>query len=91
MKSTILSTSTYIEINLQPEDKSLLLYLAASLIDDPTTLADLRNGRRRWIRFTHQTIFYLVGELSYQFNSGKNVAQLEVLDELIGALEIYLK
>lgn len=77
----------YIEVDLDSDQKKIILELAAIYIDDDFTKADLNNGRRKWIRFRSYGISSIIGELSYHFNRCKNAYKFELLDELIGHLE----
>ena len=41
-----------VEVDLTKEEKASILELAEFVICDDNTKADLRNGRKKWIRFT---------------------------------------
>ena len=77
----------YIEVDLDSNEKEIILKLASFCIDDEYTKMDLNNGRKKWIRFRLYAISFIIGELSYHFNRCKNAYNLELLDELIGHLE----
>ncbi len=80
----------YIEIDLQPDEKRLILELASFFVRDELTQADLKNGRKKWIRFRQHAISEIVGELSYHCNRSRSVYQSELLDALIGHIEASL-
>ena len=77
----------YIAIDLQPDEKILVLELASYFVRDEVTQADLKNGRKKWIRFRQHAISEIVGELSYHCNRSKSTYQAELLDALIGHIE----
>lgn len=79
-------TAEFIEVNLDADAKGLILELAGFLCDE-TSLADLKNGRKKWIRFKPHVLPEVIGELSYHFNHSKRGALLDFLDELIEHLE----
>lgn len=80
----------YIEVDLYQEQKKLILKLATMFVQDEVTQADLKNGRKKWIRIRKYAISEIAGELSYYFNRNKNAGQSEFLDELIEHLESIL-
>ena len=83
-----MSTADFAQVDLQADEKKIILKLAAYCIMDEATLSDLNNARKKWIRFRPAAISDLIGELSYYFNRSRSAAQSELLDELIGHLEI---
>ncbi len=82
------STAEFVEVDLHAEEKKLILDLAGFLVVDEVTQADLKNGRKKWIRFRPHVISELIGELSYHYNRCKSAYKSELLDELIGHLEV---
>ncbi len=82
------SSVEFIEVDLEAGEKKLILELGGFWVMDETTQADLRNGRKKWIRFRADVVSELIGELSYHCNRCRNVYQLELLDELICHLEV---
>lgn len=76
-----------IAIDLHPDEKKLILDLAGFWVTDETSLADLRNPRKKWIRFNPSVVSELIGELSYHYNRCRNAARSELLDALISHLE----
>jgi len=77
----------FIEVDLHADEKKLILELADLWVRDETTQADLRNGRKKWIRFRRDVFSEVIGELSYHCNRCRNAYQLERLDTLIDHLE----
>jgi hypothetical protein len=80
----------FIEVDLRADEKKLILELADFWVTDETTQADLKNGRKKWIRFRPHVVSEVIGELSYHCNRCRNAYQLERLDTLIDHLEITL-
>lgn len=78
----------YVEVDLNSDEKKIILKLASFFINDEVTQADLTNVRKKWIRFRPNEISSIIGELSYHFNRCKNNNMFNMLDELIGHLEI---
>lgn len=78
-----------ISIDLDPEQKALVLEYASMLLYKLETKEDLNNKRKKWIRFDQQTLTDVIGELSYHFNRCKDDYKFYVLDELISHLENY--
>ena len=76
-----------VEVDLTKEEKAAILELAEFVICDDNTKADLRNGRKKWIRFTSYGLTQVIGELSYNFNRCDDDNLFNFLDELIGHLE----
>lgn len=76
-----------IAIDLHPDEKKLILDLAGFWVTNETSLADLRNPRKKWIRFNPSVVSELIGELSYHYNRCRNAARSELLDALISHLE----
>ncbi|MEF8727180.1 MAG: hypothetical protein V5B34_03030 [Accumulibacter sp.] len=76
-----------IEVDLRGDGKKLILDLAGLWVSDETTQADLRNRRKKSIRFRRDVFSELIGELSYHCNRCRNAYQLERLDTLIDHLE----
>ena len=77
----------FIEIDLHGDEKKLILDLACFWVTDETSLADLRNPRKKWIRFNPLVVSEVIGELSYHYNRCRNAARSELLDALISHLE----
>jgi hypothetical protein len=77
----------YVEVDLNSDEKKIILKLASFFINDELTQADLTNVRKKWIRFRPNEISCIIGELSYHFNRCKNNYTFNMLDELIGHLE----
>jgi len=77
----------FIEIDLHADEKKLILDLAGFWVTDETSLADLRNPRKKWIRFNPLVVSEVIGELSYHYNRCRNAARSERLDALISHLE----
>lgn len=84
------STAEFVEVDLHAEEKKLILELAGFLVVDEVTQADLKNGRKKWIRFRPYVISELIGELSYHYNRSRSAYKSELLDALIGHLEVAL-
>lgn len=78
----------YVEVDLNSDEKKIILELASFNINDEFTQTDLANIRKKWIRFRPNEISSIIGELSYHFNRCKNNNIYNILDELIGHLEI---
>lgn len=81
----------FIEVDLNSTEKRLIMELASFYVFNEITLSDLKNGRKKWIRFNAYTITDVIGELSYHFNRCNNMRKSEILDELICHLEFYEK
>ncbi|MBO3706900.1 MAG: hypothetical protein J5X21_10920 [Candidatus Accumulibacter sp.] len=81
------SNSEFIEIDLHADEKKLILDLAGLWVTDATTQADLRNRRKKWIRFRRDVFSEVIGELSYHCNRCSNAYHLARLDALIDHLE----
>jgi hypothetical protein len=77
----------FIDVDLHADEKKLILELAGFWVTDETTQADLKNGRKKWIRFKPDVVSEVIGELSYHYNRCKSAAKSELLDALIGHLE----
>ena len=84
------SSDEFIEVDLHTHEKKLILELAGFWVTDETSLADLRNPRKKWIRFNPFVVSELIGELSYHYNRCRNAYKSELLDELISHLEVTL-
>ena len=80
----------FIEVDLEADEKKLILELGGFWVMDETTQADLKNGRKKWIRLRAHVLSELIGELSYHYNRCRNARKAERLDELICHLEIAL-
>lgn len=81
-------TTSYIQVDLAPEEKAAILKYADFFLDE-TTKADLLNKRKKWIRFTKYVLSEVIGELSYHCNLCKDDCMLGLLEELICHLEYY--
>ncbi|MCF8168570.1 MAG: hypothetical protein K9J77_08170 [Rhodoferax sp.] len=77
----------FIEVDLQADEKKLILEVAEFWVTDETSLADLKNSRKKWVRFTPFELPQLIGELSYLCNRCKSAAKAEFLDGLASHLE----
>jgi hypothetical protein len=77
----------FIEVDLHADEKKLILELAGLWVTDEITQADLRNPRKKWIRFRRDVFSEVIGELSYHCNRCRNAARSELLDALISHLE----
>lgn len=84
------SKAEYIEVDLRVYQKKLVLAHAGFLLEDETTQADLKNGRKKWIRFRPDVISDVISELTYHFNRCNSDDKSELLDELISHLEFAL-
>ncbi len=81
----------YVHVDLDKEQKSIILDKASFYIFDDETKTDLNNKRKKWIKFKRTTITDIIGELSYYYNRSKNEFESMLLDELICHLESYEK
>lgn len=81
------TTAEFIEVDLHADEKELVLELAGFFVVDEVTKADLKNGRKKWIRFKPHVVSEVIGELSYHYNRCKSAAKSELLDALISHLE----
>lgn len=77
----------FILVDLDKEQKLIILDKASFFIFDEETKIDLNNKRKKWIQFKKSTITDIIGELSYYYNRSKNEYESMVLDELICHLE----
>lgn len=83
-------TTELMDVDLAGYQKKLILELAGFFVTDEITLDDLKNSRKKWIRFKPQVVSDVIGELSYRYNRCKSTNQSEILDELISHLEFTL-
>lgn len=83
-------TIEFIEVDLNNEEKQVILEHADFFVTEELTKKDLLNKWKKWIRFTSYELREIVRELSYYFNHSNNDQEFYVLDELIGHLETYL-
>lgn len=81
------TTVKFIEVDLHADEKKLILELAGFFVVDEVTQTDLKNGRKKWIRFRPYVVSEIIGELSYYYNRSKSAAKSELLDALISHLE----
>jgi hypothetical protein len=81
----------FIPVDLDKEQKSIVLDKASFYIFDDETTKDLNNKRKKWISFKSKTLTDIIGELSYYYNRSENEYESMVLDELICHLEYYEK
>jgi hypothetical protein len=84
-------SSAYILIDLDPEQKAIILKMASFYLMDEATNEDLNNKRKKWIRFRSAAVSAVIGELSYRFNRSRSGYESMLLDELICHLEGYEK
>ena len=80
-------SNEYILVELDKEQKSIVLDKASFYIFDNETKKDLNNKRKKWIRFKRTTLTDVIGELSYYYNRSKSEYESMLLDELISHLE----
>ncbi len=81
----------FILVDLDKEQKSIVLEKASFYIFDEETKGDLNNMRKKWIKFKRTTLTDIIGELSYYYNRSENEYESMLLDELICHLEYYEK
>ncbi len=81
----------FILVDLDNEQKAVILDKASFYIFDDETKKDLNNKRKKWIQFKRTTIKDITGELSYYCNRSKNKYEVMFLDDLICHLEYYEK
>jgi hypothetical protein len=81
----------YVLVDLDKEQKSIVLDKASFYIFDDETKEGLNNKRKKWITFKRTTITEIIGELSYHYNRSENKYESMLLDELICHLEYYEK
>jgi hypothetical protein len=81
----------FILVDLDKEQKTVVLDKASFYIFDDETKADLENKRKKWIRFKKTTITEIIGELSYYYNRSEDEYESMMLDDLILHLENYEK
>ena len=84
-------SNKFILVDLDKEQKSIILDKASFYIFEDETKVDLSNRRKKWIKFTPSTITDIIGELSYYYNRSKSDYESMLLDELICHLESYEK
>lgn len=82
-------SNEFILVDLDEEQKSIVLDKASFYIFDDETKTDLNNKRKKWIRFKGTTLTDIIGELSYYYNRSKSDHESMLLDELICHLEYY--
>lgn len=81
----------FIEVDLDNEQKQIILDKAAHFVYHDVTKADLNNKRKKWIRFDKDSLDEVIGELSYYYNRSTKPYESMMLDELILQLEFYQK
>ena len=81
----------FILVDLDKEQKSIVLEKASFYIFDEETKEDLNNKRKKWIKFKRTTLTDIIGELSYYYNRSENEYESMLLDELICHFEYYEK
>ena len=81
----------FIIVDLDAEQKSIVLDKSYFFLFDDETKDDLKNKRKKLIRFKRTTLTDIIGELSYYYNRSKNEYESILLDELISHLEYYEK
>jgi tryptophanyl-tRNA synthetase len=81
------TSAEFIEVDLHADEKKLVLELAGFLVVDEVTQADLKNGRKKWVRFKPYVVSQIIGELSYHCNRSKSAAKSELLDALSSQFE----
>ncbi len=81
--------SAYILVDLDNEQKEIILRKASFFVPDEATREDLNNRRKKWIRFNKAAITDVIGELSYYCNRSRSQSEALFLDELITHLEYY--
>ena len=77
----------FIEIDLNAYEKKLILDLAGFWVTNEVTQADIKNSRKKWIRFTPYEVAKIIGELSYHYNRCRSASKSALLDGLIVHLE----
>lgn len=83
--------SEYIYVDLDKEEKEVVLKYASFFVADEITKSDLLNKRKKWIQFKQYALSDVIGELSYHFNRCEDDYLFQLLDQLIGHLENYEK
>lgn len=81
------TVAEFIAVDLHADEKKLVLQLGGIWVTNETTLADLKNGRKKWVRFKPYALPEIIGELSYRCNRCKSTAEALLLDDLISHLE----
>lgn len=79
----------YISVDLDSTQKKIILDLASIFIANSQTCSDLKNPRKKWIRFKSYELSEIIGELSYYCNRSKKLEDMIELDDLISHLEYY--
>jgi len=82
-------SNDFIFVDLDKDQKSIVLDKASFYIFEDETKMDLNNKRKKWIKFKRTTITDIIGELSYYYNRSENEYESMLLDELICHLEYY--
>lgn len=82
-------TERFIEVELDNEQKAMVLKYADFFVTHETTKADLKNKRKKWIRFQPYYLSQIIGELCYYFNRCEDDDEFHRLDRLISELEAY--
>ncbi|WP_295391506.1 hypothetical protein [uncultured Thiodictyon sp.] len=85
----MLKSIAYILVDLDNEQKEIILRKASFFVQDEVTAEDLNNRRKKWIRFSKAAITDVIGELSYHCNRSRSNRECLFLDELITHLEFY--
>ena len=80
----------FIFVDLDKEQKAIIVDKAWFYASAAETKEDLKNKRKKWIRFSRNALSEIIGELSYHYNRCKNNYDSMLLDELIMHLEYYL-
>ncbi len=81
----------YIEIDLTQAQKMAVLKYAGVCVFGGVISQDLKDKRKKWIRFEPFNITDVIGELTYHLNRSNDDATIDFLDELICHLEYYEK
>ncbi len=78
----------YTEVDLTRYEKVLVLEYASFYIEG-ITVRDLKNDRKKWIRFETNTLNDIISELCYYYNRCTKADLSYALEELSGHLENY--
>ncbi|MFC1584556.1 hypothetical protein ACFL5V_03300 [Fibrobacterota bacterium] len=81
----------YIEIDLTLAQKKAVLKYAGVSVFGGVINQDLKDKRKKWVRFDKFEIADVIGELTYHLNRSKSDSTIDFLDELICHLEYYEK
>jgi hypothetical protein len=77
----------YLDISLDAFSKKTILKNLEFIILDENTINDLKNKRKKWVRFTTFDLNQTIGELNHVLVHSRSKQQIDFLAMLISDLE----